>query len=446
MLQSAFDLFKIKDLRRRILITLGVIALYRLGAIIPVPGVNAEALAVLFKGQANTLVDFINVFSGGAFSRMSIFSMGIMPYINASIIMSLLQGAHVIPYLDSLAKEGEAGRKRLNQITRYATVVLALIQSFGLTQLIARLPLPGDIPVVQDPGLAFTLTTMVTLVTGTVFVMWLGEQITEFGVGNGISLIIFSGIVEQLPRSIMNVLREVFELQQRSLFGAVFLFALVVAVTGLVVWLETGQRKIPVQYAKRVVGRKMMGGQSTFLPLKVDQSGVIAVIFAVSLLSFPVTIASFSPQAPWAQRTMRVFDHSSWYYNAVYAALIIFFCYFYNSVSFNPKDIAENLKKWGGFVLGIRPGEQTAAYLERVMERITLGGSLSVALLAVLPTLLQARFNAPFFFGGTSILIVVGVALDTMSQLESHLIMRHYEGFSKAGRVEGRGRGRWYSA
>ena len=446
MIQSAFDLFKIKELRKRILVTLGVLALYRLGVVIPIPGVNADALAFIFKQQANSLVDFINVFSGGAFARMSIFSMGIMPYINASIIMSLLQGAHVIPYLDHLAKEGEAGRKRLNQITRYATVGLAIIQSFGLTQLIARLPLPGDIPVVQDPGLAFTLTSMITLVTGTVFVMWLGEQITEFGVGNGTSLIIFTGIVESLPRSVMNVAREVFELQQRTLFGAAFLAALVLVVTGLVVWLETGQRKIPVQYAKRVVGRKMMGGQSTFLPLKVDQSGVIAVIFAVSLLSFPVTIASFSPQAPWARTVMSIFNRSSWGYNVVYASLIIFFCYFYNSVSFNPKDIAENLKKWGGFVLGIRPGEQTAQYLEKVMERITLGGSLAVATLAVLPTIFQQKFNAPFFFGGTSILIVVGVALDTISQLESHLIMRHYEGFSKTGRVEGRGRGRWYAA
>jgi preprotein translocase subunit SecY len=287
---------------------------------------------------------------------------------------------------------------------------------------------------------------MITLVTGTVFVMWLGEQITEFGVGNGISLIIFTGIVDRLPSAISNVFREVFELQQRSLFGAVALLAVLLAVTGLVVWLETGQRKIPVQYAKRVVGRKMMGGQSTFLPLKVDQSGVIAVIFSVSLLSFPVTIASFSPQSSWAHKVNDIFNHGKWWYNASYAALIIFFCYFYNSVSFNPKDIAENLKKWGGFVLGIRPGEQTAAYLEKVMERITLGGSLAVAALAVLPTILQRQFNAPFFFGGTSILIVVGVALDTVSQLESHLIMRHYEGFSKTGKMEGRGRGRWYSS
>ena len=426
--------------------TLGVIAIYRLGVIIPIPGVNADAITLLFKQQANTILGFLDVFSGGAMSRMSIFAMGIMPYINASIIMSLLQGAHVIPYFDHLQKEGEAGRKRLNQITRYSTLVLATIQSFGLTQLISRLPLPGDIPVVQNPGLTFTLTTMITLVTGTIFVMWLGEQITEFGVGNGISLIIFAGIVERLPAAVSNVFREVFELQTRSLFTAAAIGAFILVVIGLVVWLETGQRKIPIQYAKRVVGRKMMGGQSTFLPLKVDQSGVIAVIFAVSLLSFPVTMASFSPQSAWAQKINDVFNQGAWWYDLTYAAMIVFFCYFYNSVSFNPKDIAENLKKWGGFVLGIRPGEQTALYLERVMERITLGGALSVAALAVLPTILQRKVNVPFFFGGTSILIVVGVALDTMSQLESHLIMRHYEGFSKTGRMEGRGRGRWYSA
>lgn len=262
MLQSALDLFKIKDLRNRILMTLGVIAIYRLGVIIPIPGVNADAITMLFKQQSNTILGFLDVFSGGAMSRMSIFAMGIMPYINASIIMSLLQGAHVIPYLDHLAKEGEAGRKRINQITRYATVFLALIQSFGLTQLISRLPLPGDIPVVQNPGVSFTIVTMVTLVTGTVFVMWLGEQITEFGVGNGISLIIFAGIVERLPAAVSNVFREVFEIQSRGLFSALIIGAFILVVIGLVVWLETGQRKIPVQYAKRVVGRKIMGGQS----------------------------------------------------------------------------------------------------------------------------------------------------------------------------------------
>ncbi len=426
--------------------TLGVIAVYRIGVTIPIAGVNSNALAAMFNQQGNSILGFLNVFSGGALSRMSIFSLGIMPYINASIIMSLLQGAHVIPYLDQLAKEGEAGRKRLNQLTRYATVFLAIIQSFGLTQLISRQLIDGRIPIVNDPGLAFSVVTMVTLVTGTVFVMWLGEQITEFGVGNGISIIIFSGIVERFPAAVLGMVREVFEFQQRSLFGALAIAVFLLVLTGLVVWLATGQRKIPVQYAKRIVGRKMMGGQSTFLPLKVDQSGVIAVIFAVSILSFPVTIASFSHESGWARRINDLFNPSSWYYNAIYGAMIIFFCYFYNSVSFNPKDIAENLKKWGGFVLGVRPGEQTALYLEKIMERITLGGALSVTALAILPTLLEKQLNTPFFFGGTSILIVVGVALDTLSQIESHLIMRHYEGFSKAGRVEGTGRGRWYSA
>jgi preprotein translocase subunit SecY len=412
---------------------------------VPVPGIDADALTLFFKQQSNGLLGMLDVFTGGALGRAAIFSMGIMPYINASIIMSLLQGAHVIPYLDHLAKEGETGRKRLNQITRYATVVLAIIQSFGLSQLIMRMA-PNNVQIVQNPGVGFVLTTMVTLVTGTVFVMWLGEQITEHGIGNGISIIIFTGIVDRFPAAVSNVLREVFQLQQRTLFGAAGLAVFLVVVTALVVWLETGQRKIPVQYAKRVVGRKMMGGQSTFLPLKVDQSGVIAVIFAASLLQFPMTIASFAPQSAWARRVSDLFNHNNAWFLVIEAALIIFFCYFYNSVSFNPKDIAENLKKWGGFVPGIRPGEPTATYLEKVMERITLGGAIAVAALVVLPNILQRKFNVPFYFGGTSILIVVGVALDTMAQLESHLIMRHYEGFSKTGRLEGRGRGRWYTA
>lgn len=445
-MSSIFDIFRIKDLRNRVLWTLGVIAIYRLGSLVPVPGVNPDAIQSLFGAQSNTLLGFLNTFTGGALGRFAVFSMGIMPYINASIIMSLLQGAHVIPYLDHLQKEGETGRKRLNQITRYFTVVLAIIQSFGLTQLIARMPIQGGIQVIENPGIGFTVTTMITLVAGTIFVMWLGEQITEFGVGNGISLIIFAGIVERLPAAVSNVFREVFSLQQRSLFAALLLGAFLLIIIGLVVWLETGQRKLPVQYAKRIVGRKMMGGQSTFLPLKVDQSGVIAVIFAISILQFPVTIASFSPQSGWGEKVLQIFNHDSWIYQGIYAALIIFFCYFYNSVSFNPKDIAENLKKWGGFIPGIRPGDQTAIYIEKVMERITLGGALSVATLAILPTIMQQQFNVPFFFGGTGILIVVGVALDTMSQLESHLIMRHYEGFSKTGRTEGRGRGKWYTA
>ncbi|MBI4396497.1 MAG: preprotein translocase subunit SecY [Elusimicrobia bacterium] len=437
-MKSFADIFKIPELRRRVLVTLGVVAIYRVGAAIPIPGINAEALQQLFQQQANTLLGFLDIFSGGALGRLSIFSMGIMPYINSSIIMSLLQGAHVIPYLDRLAKEGEQGRKKLNQLTRYFTLILAVIQSFGLTTLIMRIPLPGDIPVVKEPGGFFIFVTVLTLTTGTIFVMWLGEQITEMGIGNGISIIIFSGIVDALPRAVKNLTMDVFQLQQRSLLGAGFLLILVLIVTGLVVWVETAQRKIPVQYAKRVVGRKMYGGASTFLPLKVDQSGVIAVIFAVSLLSVPVTIASFAQNAGWAAKITEWWNQGTWWYEALYAGLIIFFCYFYNSVQFNPTDMAENLKKWGGFIPGIRPGDPTAAYIQKVLERITLGGALFVAALAVLPDYLRRSFNAPFFFGGTSILIVVGVALDTMGQLESHLIMRHYEGFMKQGRIKGR--------
>jgi preprotein translocase subunit SecY len=437
-MQSFADIFRIPELRRRVLVSLGVLAIYRVGAAIPIPGINAEALQQLFSQQSNTLLGFLDIFSGGAMSRLSIFSMGIMPYINSSIIMSLLQGAHVIPYLDRLAKEGELGRKKLNQITRYFTLLLGVIQSFGLTTLIMRIPLPGDVPVVKDPNAMFVFTTVVTLTTGTIFVMWLGEQITELGIGNGISLIIFTGIVEGLPGAVKNMIVDVFQLQQRTLLGAGALLALVLVVMGLVVWVATAQRKIPVQYAKRVVGRRMYGGASTFLPLKVDQSGVIAVIFAVSLLSVPVTLASFAPEAGWAGKITAWWNQGVWWYELMYAGLIIFFCYFYNSVQFNPTDLAENLKKWGGFIPGIRPGEPTATYIQNVLERITLGGALFVAALAVLPDYLRRGLNAPFFFGGTSILIAVGVALDTMGQLESHLIMRHYDGFMKEGRIKGR--------
>ena len=438
MIQSVGDIFKIPELKRRVLLTLGLIAVYRLGAMIPVPGINAEALVRLFQAHSNTLLGFLDIFSGGALKRLSIFAMGTMPYINASIIISLLQGAHVIPYLDRLAKEGQSGQKKLNQVTRYLTIVLALIQSFGLTTLISRIPLPGDVPVVSNPGPGFVALTVVTLVTGAIFVMWLGEQITDSGIGNGISLIIFVGCVEGLPNAIHNMFVDVFQLQQRSLIGALFLGALVLAVTGLVVWLETGQRKVPVQYAKRMVGRRMYGGASTFLPIKVDQSGVIAVIFAVSLLSFPVTIAAFAPEASWAHRITQMWERGTWWYEVLYASLIVFFCYFYNSVAFNPMEMAENLKKWGGFVPGIRPGEPTAQHLQRIMERVTLGGALAVAVLAVLPDYLRRSLNAPFFFGGTSLLIIVGVALDTVGQVEAHLIMRHYEGFTKSARVKGR--------
>lgn len=441
-MRSFANIFKIPELRNRVLITLGLLAIYRVGVAVPIPGINAEALQQLFKQQSNNLLGFLNVFSGGALSQFSILSMGIMPYINASIIMSLLQGAHVIPALDRMAKEGETGRKRLNQFTRYFTLALALIQSFGLTTLITRIPLPGDVPVVRDPNAMFYFITIMTLTTGTIFVMWLGEQITELGIGNGTSLIIFTGIVDGLPGALGKLVSEVFQLEERSPLSAGLLMLFVLALMGLVVWLETGQRKIPVQYAKRMVGRKMYGGASTFLPLKVDQSGVIAVIFAVSLLSVPVTIASFSPQTGWAGFVNHWFNRSNFIYEGVYFSLIVFFCFFYNSVQFNPQDVADNLRKWGGNIPGIRPGEPTAQYIQAVLERITLGGALSVATLAVLPDILQRALNVPLYitrvFGGTTILILVGVALDTVGQLEAKLMMHHYEGFSKEGRVKGR--------
>ena len=442
MFNKIADIFKIPQLRNKVLFTLAIIIAYRIGAAIPIPGVNAEAVRSLFAANSNGLLGFLDMFSGGALNRMSVFSMGIMPYINASIIMSLMQGAHVIPYLDRLAKEGEQGRRKLTQITRYGTLILGAIQSFGLTMAITKMPTPSGMPIVLDPTVSWMVMTVFTLVTGTVLIMWLGEQVTERGIGNGISLIIFAGIVERLPSASLGVVKLI-QMEELSLLLAIFLLSLVLIVLTLVVWVETAQRRIPINYAKRMVGRRMYGGSTSFLPIKVDQSGVIAVIFAVSILSAPLTIAQFSPDwtvwgFPISRKITDWFNSSSWIYNTVYAFLVIFFCYFYNSISFNPKDLAENMKKSGGFVPGIRPGEPTAIYIQKVLERVTLGGALFVACIAVLPDYLRSVLSAPFFFGGTSLLIVVGVALDTIGQIESHLIMRHYEGFMKEGRIKGR--------
>jgi len=442
MLKTFTDIFKVPELQKRVLFTLAIIIAYRIGAAIPIPGINADAVKSLFAAQANGLLGFLDMFSGGALNRMSVFSMGIMPYINASIIMSLMQGAHVIPYLDRLAKEGEQGRKKLTQITRWGTLILGAIQSFGLTMAISRMPTPSGMPIVIDASIGWICMTVATLVTGTVLIMWLGEQVTERGIGNGISLIIFAGIVERLPHALISVIKLV-RMDEISIFYAILLLAVVVAILLVVVWVETAQRKIPIHYAKRMVGRKMYGGQTSFLPLKVDQSGVIAVIFSVSILSAPLTIAQFAPDwtiwgFPIAKRITEWFNRGSVYYSLVYAALVIFFCYFYNSISFNPKDLAENMKKSGGFIPGIRPGDPTSAYIQKVLERVTLGGALFVACIAVMPDYLRSLMNAPFFFGGTSLLIVVGVSLDTIGQIESHLIMRHYEGFMKEGRIKGR--------
>ena len=431
------DIFEIPELRKRVLFTLGAIAVFRIGASIPIPGVNGDAIRAIFNAQQSSLLGFLNTFSGGALGRFSIFSMGVVPYINASIIMSLLQGAHVLPFLDRLAKDGELGRRKLNSYTRYLTLFLAVFQSFGLTIAITKMQAPGGMPTVVDPTWFFYCVTVLTMTAGTIFVMWLGEQITEQGIGNGVSLLIFTGIVESIPAAGYSLF-ELVRLEELNLFSAIGIVAALAAVIVSVVWVETAQRKIPVQYAKRMVGRKMYGGSQSYLPLKVDQSGVIAVIFALSLLSVPVTIATFMPNASTSEGVMRFFQGGNYIYDAVYAGLIIFFCYFYNSVSINPVDLAENMKKSGGFIPGIRPGEPTAKHIEWILERITLGGALFVAAIAIMPDIMKREFSVPFFFGGTSLLIAVGVALDTMGQLEAHLIMRHYEGFLKKGRIQGR--------
>lgn len=435
MLKSFSDIFKIPELKRRILFTLGIFAVFRLGVAIPIPAIDAQALRAFFDTQKQTLFGFLDMFSGGALSRLSIFSLGIMPYINASIIMSLLQT--VVPYLEKLSKEGELGRKKISQLTRYGTILLATVQSFGLTFMIMQMRAPDGSPVVRAPSFGFQILTVLTLTAGTIFVMWLGEQISEQGVGNGISLIIFIGIVDRLPAGIKDLFR-LFRIGEISLFQVLFLASLALVVIGLVVWLETGQRRIPVQYAKRVVGRRVYGGQNTYLPIRVDQQGVIAVIFAVSLLSAPLTIAQFFPNVPLAKKIVEWWSRGHILYEAIYAALIIFFCYFYSSIVFNPNDLAENMRKWGGFIPGVRPGEATAKHIEHILNRLILGGAVFVAAIAILPDFLRAWFKAPFFFGGTALLIVVGVALDTVGQIESHLIMRHYDGFLKKGRVKGR--------
>ncbi len=436
-MQQIADIFKIQDLKKRILFVLGALAVYRLGASIPIPGINTAALRSLFESQKGSLLGFLDIFSGGALGRFSIFSMGVMPYINASIIMSLVQGAHIFPVLDRLQKEGESGRKKIVQFTRIFTLFLAAFQSMGLTIALTKMGANGGPSIVTNPTFGFYFVTVLTLVTGTIFVMWLGEQITERGIGNGISLIIFAGIVDRMPAAVMDMIKLI-QIDEISLLSGLLIVAMVLLIVGFVIWVETAQRKIPVQYAQRMVGRKMYGGASTFLPLKVDQSGVIAVIFAVSLLSVPYTIGSFNPTAPWAQKLMSLMNHSSILYQLTYVLLIVFFCYFYNSVSINPKDLAENMKKWGGFIPGIRPGEPTATHIEWVLNRITLGGALFVSMIAVLPDYLRAKFNVPFYFGGTSLLIVVGVALDTIAQTEAHLVMRNYEGFYKNSKIKGR--------
>jgi preprotein translocase subunit SecY len=429
------DIFKIPELRRRILFTVALLVVFRIGAYVPVPGIDSTALGEALKRTAGTLLGLYDMFAGGAFSRATIFALGIMPYISASIIMQLLTA--VIPYFEKLQKEGEEGRKKITQITRYGTVLLAMIQAYGISLFLENMPVASSRPIVPEGGMPFRLLTMLTLTCGTIFLMWLGEQISDKGIGNGISLIIFTGIIARYPNDFVRTF-ESLRVGSLKLFTLIFLLGLMVMIIAGVIVMTQAMRKIPVQYAKRVIGRRIYGGQSTHIPLRVNTAGVIPIIFAQSILMFPSSIATFFGKVGFMETFSHYMSPGSAIYNILYAIIIVFFAYFYTAIVFNPQDLADNMQKYGGFIPGIRPGKKTSEYIDRVLTRVTLPGAIFLAFIAILPSIFIYKFQAPFYFGGTGLLIVVGVALDTLQQIESHLIMRHYEGFLKKGKLRGR--------
>jgi len=447
MFSALVNSFKIPDLKRRLIITGMILAIYRVGCYVPTPGIDGASLAEFFtriaKTQGGTIFGIINMFSGGAMERLTIFALGIMPYISASIILQLLTA--VIPALEKMAKEGRAGYEKINQFTRYGAVVLSLIQSFFIALWLENPARFEGLRIVMHPGWGFRVLTVLTLTTGTIFIMWLGEQIQERGIGNGISLVITAGIISRIPAAMhqLFVMLSPFTPSRRSIqpFTLLIMAGLLVGVVFSVIMITLGQRKIPVQYARRIVGRKIYGGQATYIPLKVDTSGVIAIIFAQSIILFPATLASFIPN-PAFQRLAQGLIRGHLLYTFIYALLIIFFCYFYTAIVFNPNDLSENMKKYGGFIPGIRPGAPTAEFLDFVMTRITLAGAMFIAIIAIFPDFIMAWLKIPYlvasFFGGTGILIIVGVMLDTLKQMESHLLTHHYEGFIKSGHMRGR--------
>ncbi|MBN2370374.1 MAG: preprotein translocase subunit SecY [Vicinamibacteria bacterium] len=467
MLQSLRNIWDIPDLRKRCLFTLMILAIYRLGSHIPTPGINTGALKDFFEQNRSNWFGLADMFSGGNLSNATIFTLGIMPYISASIILQLL--TVVWPYLEKLSKEGELGRRKITQYTRYGTILLSCIQSLGIAAYLENLTSSGKLQIVSQPGWGFKIMTVLTLTTGTAFIMWLGEQITDRGIGNGMSLLIFAGIVVGFPSGVLAIFVKI-RSNELNLITTIALLGMMFLVVAIIVFVERGQRRITVQYANRVVGRRMYRGQSTHLPLRVNTAGVIPVIFASSIIAFPQTVASFfQANNPWMEA---VYEQLQWgypLYNLLYVSFIIFFCYFYTSIVFNPDDVAENMRKYGGFIPGIRPGKRTAEYLDHVLSRITFGGAVYLALIAILPEFLISGFRVapipligepldafftrydlgwiteglhlPFYFGGTSLLIVVGVAMDTVAQIEAQLVMRHYEGFSGPGkgrRIRGR--------
>ncbi|MGD1092799.1 MAG: preprotein translocase subunit SecY [Bryobacteraceae bacterium] len=456
--EAVANVFRVPDLRKRLLFALGLLAVYRLGGHIPTPGVDANRLSDFFAQNAGSFFGFVDLFSGGQLRRLTIFALGIMPYITSSIILQLL--TVVVPTLEKLQKEGELGRRKITQWTRYLTVMLAIMQSFGIA---AALQGAGQ-GLVLNPGVGFTLMTILSLTTGTAFIMWLGEQITERGIGNGMSLIIFTGIVVGLPNAIRDLVLKV-QTGDWPILQVLIILVMMVGVVAFIVLVERGERRIPVQYAKRVIGRRMMGGQSTHLPLKVNAGGVIPVIFASSLLAFPQTLMNvdFVKNSPVLSGMLNAIGYSQPLYFLMYTVLIIFFCFFYVSIIFNPNEAADNMRKYGGFIPGIRPGKNTAEYMNKILTKITVVGGLYLSILSLLPVIMisgiklqrlpvmgnwiDAHFprwlldglGVNFYFGGTSLLIVVGVAMDTVNQIEAQLIMRHYEGFTpRAGRIRGR--------
>ena len=428
------NIFKIKELRERILFTLALLAVYRVGTHIPLPGVNAKALGEFFReALAGTTFGIYDIFVGGALQRAAVFGIGIMPYISASIIIQLLTTA--VPTLERLQKEGEHGRRKINQYTRYLTIFVAAVQAFGITAFLQRLTSPSGAPVVPHPGPLFTLSTVIALVAGTMFLMWMGEQITERGIGNGISVLIFVGSLDAIPNEIMSTIT----LYKSGAIGWQSLLAvalLVVLVTAAVVAVTEAQRRVPIHYAKRMIGRRVYGGQTTYLPLTVNTAGVIPIIFAQSVMMFPQTISTFS-SAPWAEGLAAMFQPGTWLYDSIYAALIIFFAYFYTSVVINPKDMADNLQRYSGFIPGVRPGEETARYIDRVLTRIILPGAVFFAIIALIPWYISKWFNVPLYFGGTRLLIIVGVALEMLQQINAHLVMRQYDGLLRKGTIRG---------
>ena len=444
MIDRIRNIFNIPELRKRILFTLGILLVVRIGAHIPIPGVDGEALGAAIQNFQNTLFGLYDLFAGGAFSRATLFALGIMPYISASIIIQLM-GA-VVPYFQRLQKEGEEGRKKITQLTRYGTVLISTMQAYGISIFLGSMTstIQGAVvPVVPNPGIVFTFTAIVSLVTGTMLMMWLGERITERGIGNGISLIIMVGIMSRFPSVIIT---EVVYVQEglRGLLGEIILIAIMFVIVGCVVLLTQGTRKIPVQYAKRVVGRKIYGGQSTHIPMKVNTAGVMPIIFAQSIMFIPTTIATFFTNNEFFQSMMRWFSFDHPFYWFVFGTMIIFFTYFYTAIAFDPVQVSTTMKQQGGFIPGVRPGKKTAEFIDNILTRVTLPGSFSLAFIAIFPYILMQimdiDFNLASFFGGTSLLIVVGVGLDTIQQIESHLMMRHYDGFLSKGRIRGRRR------